>query len=319
MNRIKKFLVLSLVTILLSSLNVQSAMAPNQLELTEGIIVSGDLFQQDILGTFEFSVGKFWHDPFFDVDLVEMTRNMTDTPPYVYPFNISKQIITSLLIEDNRTNLLPAVSYLSEYNTSSGFDTIIFFFNLTGSLDIQEEDIIVTYHGVNYTVMDIDPMSELYANISMWYLSFMVGNAFEIQLMPMTRYAISPQATIGQEIDYGNYTGDVTAFKEYKISETEKYDAIEVHHEEVVQWIDIFHTGSPEPYIIGETTFLYEKQTGIVLHWLEYNSTTDEYYYFNATNVFIPPVISEYSVPTLILLSTILIAIPVIIMRKRKK
>ena len=313
MKKYRKILVFILATILLTSLTVRSDIAPNMLEVSEGISVFGDLDQHEINGTMEFSIDKIWHDPFLDEDIVEMSRNMTNNPPYPTPYNVSQQHITSLIFT-NRSVLIPA--YYSSTVSVNG--TIIFFFNITGSLDIGQEDLIVTYEGENYTVEDIDPMSELYANISIWYLSFLVGNSFEYVIMPLTRYAISPQATIGQEIDYGNYTGEVVGFTDYEISETETYEVIEVHHEEVNLTVNLF--GTPENYTIGETTFLYEKQTGIVLHWVEYNSTTDEYYFFNATKVVIPaPPIPEYSVPSLILLSTIMIATPIIQSRKRKK
>ncbi|NPD90190.1 MAG: hypothetical protein HGN29_15875 [Asgard group archaeon] len=315
MNKHNKVLVLIFIVFLLTSLTVRSETAPNLLELTEGISVSGDLNQYEISGTMEFGIDKIWYDPFTDENLVEMIRNMTDTPPNP-PYYVKRQIVTSLIMEDNRTVLLPA----SRFYTETVEDAVLFFLNITDSMDIAEEDLIVTYHGVNYTLIDIDTESELYSNISIWYLSFVLGNAFELQLMPLTRYAISPQATIGQEIDYGTYTGEVMGFKEYEISETEKYEVIEVHHEEAVIMVDISGLGSPEPYTIGETTFFYEKQTGIVLHWIEYNSTADLYYYFNATKVVgIIPLISEYSVPSLVLLSTILIATPIIMSRKRKK
>lgn len=313
MKKHNKVLVFILVTFLLTSLTVRSETAPNLLELTEGISVSGDLEQQDILGTMEFRIDKIWYDSFTDENLVEMTRNMTDTPPYDPLYNVTKQIVTSLIIEDNRTVLVPA----SRFYTETLDDAVLFFLNITDSMDIAQEDLIVTYHGVNYTFVDIDTGSQLYANISLWYTSWVLGNVLELGLMPLTRYAISPQATIGQEIEYGNYTGEVIAFTEYEISETEKYEAIEVFHEEAIVIVDIF---GPQPYTIGASTLLYEKQTGLILQWIEYNSSADLYYYFNATKVVgITPIITEYSVPSLVLLSTILIATPIIMSRKRKK
>ncbi len=313
MNRINKVLVIILITILFTSSNVRSATAPNLLEVYTGISITGDLKQQAILGTMEFSIGKVWYDPYTDENLVEMARNMTDSTPDP-PYNVTKQIATSWIVEDNRTVLLPAISLYTE----TVEDAVLVFLNITDLTNVQEEDLIVTYHGVNYTYMDIDTMSQLYANVSFFVLSFLLGNALELQLMPLSRYAISPQATIGQEIDYGNYTGEVMGFKDFYISETEKYEVIEVHHEEETVWVDF--GGIPEPYILGETTFLYEKQTGIVMYWLEYNSSADIYYYFNATKVVgIAPVVSEFTTSSLIFLSTILIAIPIIIYRKKKK
>ena len=316
MKRTKKVLVLLLITILLTSLNVRSDTAPNLLELTEGIYIFGDVHTENITGTYEISVDKIWHEPYTDEDIVDLTLNVTDTPPYDHPFNVTNNAITSFVFKDNRTVLFPAYYYSITVDN----ETIIFFFNITDTLeDLSEDDIIVTYHGENYTVLDLDPMSELYTNISYWFLSFMLGNAFMREYMPLIKYAISPQATIGQEIDYGQYTGEVTGFKEYKISETERYEVIEVHHEEEIVIIDIYGI-DPFECIVGESTIQYEKQTGILLHWIEYNSTTDDYYYYNATKIVgIAPLVSEFSVPTLVLLSTILIAIPIILIKRKKK
>ena len=133
------------------------------------------------------------------------------------------------------------------------------------------------------------------------------------QIMPMFRYAISPQATIGQEIEYGLFNGTVVGFTEYYISETEYFEAIEVHHDE-------FPIDGVNDY--GESTLLYEKNTGIILHWLEYNATADKYYYYNATDVIgISPIIvvPEFSIPFIVLISGILIAVPILIYIRKKK
>lgn len=301
------------VALFLTSLTVRSEPAPNLLELYEGISVFGDLTADDANGTVEFSVDKLWHDPFLDEDIVEMTRDFIHTPPYDPVYNISREKATGIVLNDNRTVIYPTY----KYHVESGDDITIIFLNITDSLDLAEEDLIVTYNGVNYTYEDIDTMSELYANISMWVLSFGLGNLLELELMPLTRYAISPQATTGQEIEYGQYTGEVIGFTEYWVDETDVYEAIEVHHEEVIVIVDLF--GFPQEYTVGATTLLYEKQTGIILHWIEYNSTADIYYYYNATAVFgITPIIPEYSVPFIIAIGAILIATPIIISRRKK-
>lgn len=313
MRKQNKIVVFVFVALFLTSLTVRSEPAPNLLELYEGISVFGDLTSDDVNGTVEFSVDKLWHDPFYDEDIVEMSRDFIHTPPYHPVYNVSREIATSIVLSDNRSVIYP--SY--KYHVESGDDTTIVFLNITDSLDLGEEDLIVTYNGVNYTFQDIDPESELYTNISTWVISMALGNMLELVLMPLTKYAISPQATTGQEIEYGPYTGEVMGFTEYWIDETDVYEVIEVHHEEVVIIFDFF--GTPQPYTLGESTLLYEKQTGIILHWIEYNSTADLYYYYNATAVFgITPVIPEYSVPLLLALSTILIATPIIISRRKK-
>ncbi len=301
------------VALFLTSLTVRSEPAPNLLELYEGISVFGDLTSDDANGTVEFSVDKLWQDPFLDEDIVEMTRDFIHTPPYDPVYNISREKATGIVLKDNRTAIYPTY----KYHVESGDDITIIFLNITDSLDLADEDLIVTYNGVNYTYVDIDPMSELYANISNVVMGYAFGNVLELQLMPLLRYAISPQATTGQEIEYGPYTGEVIGFTEYWVDEIDAYEAIEVHHEEAIVIVDIF--GSPQPYTIGATTLLYEKQTGIILHWIEYNSTADIYYYFNATAVSgITPIIPEYSVPFIIAIGAILIATPIIISRRKK-
>lgn len=315
MKRYNKILTCFFVVFLLSSLTVRSETAPNLLELTEGTLVIGDIYQNDIFGELNFSIDRIFHDSFTDEDIVELTRDFIHTPPYDPVVNVSREIVTSLVVNDNRTVLLPAASYYVEYDD----ENITVFLDYTDDLNITEDDLKVTYNGTTYTYYEIDPESQLYSNVSYWVFTWAIGNAFELQMMPLTNYAISPQATIGQEIEYGQYNGSVVGFTEYYISETEYFDAIEVHHDEVIVIINIF--GTDEPYTIGEATLLYEKNTGIILHWLEYNSTADKYYYYNATEVIgiNPIVIPEFSIPFIAVLSSILIAIPILIGRRKKK
>lgn len=313
MRKQNKIVVFIFVALFLTSLTVRSEPAPNLLELYEGISVTGDLTADNITGTVEFSVDRLWHDPLSDEDIVEVTRDLIHTPPYDPVYNVSREKATGIVINDNRTAIIP----IYKYHVESGDDITIVFLNITDSLNFTDEDLIVTYNGVNYTYVDIDPSSDLYANIRSCFMSWGFGNMLELQLMPLIRYAISPQATTGQEIEYGPYTGEVIGFTEYWVDETDVYEAIEVYHEEVIVIVDLFE--SPQPYTVGATTLLYEKQTGIILHWIEYNSTADLYYYFNATAVSgITPVIPEYSVPLILALSTILIATPIIINRRKK-
>ena len=313
MRKQNKIVVFVFVALFLTSLTVRSEPAPNLLELYEGISVFGDLTSDDANGTVKFSVDKLWHDPFYDEDIVEMSRDFIHTPPYHPVYNVSREKATGIIINDNRTSIIPVY----KYHVESGDDITIIFLNITDSLNFTDEDLIVTYNGVNYTYEDIDPMSDLYANISGWFMSWAFGNMLELELMPLIRYAISPQATTGQEIEYGPYTGEVIGVTEYWVDETVVYEAIEVHHEEVIVIVDLF--GTPQPYTVGATTLLYEKQTGIILHWSEYNSTADLYYYFNSTAVVgITPIIPEYSVPFILAISAILIATPIFISRRKK-
>ena len=315
MRRSNKILACCFVAFFLSSLTVRSETAPNLLELTEGLSTKGDYYEDDVLGVLNFSVEKIWHDTFCDEDIMEFSRDLNFTPPYDPIVNVSSSKVTSLVIKDNRSVIIPAARYYIE----SGDDTIIVFLNYTDSLELDEEDLIITFNGINYTFFDLDPGLEFYSNITYWAISFLLGNAAELYIMPLTKYAISPQATIGQEIEYGPYAGEVMAFTVYNISETEYFEVIEVHHNEVEIIYEMFET--PQSQIIGETTILYEKNTGIVLHWLEYNSTADIYYFYNATEVVgISPLsyIPEYSVPFIALLSSILIAIPIFMVKRKK-
>jgi len=311
-----KILTCFFLLFLLSSLTVRSETAPNLLELTEGLSTKGDYYYDDILGVLNISVDKIWHDTFFDEDIVDFSRILNVTPPYEPIYNISYSTITSTVIKDNRSAFIPAVNYYIE----SGDDTIRVFLNYTDALEFDEEDLIVTYNGINYTYFDLDPGLEFYFNITFWVTSFLLGNAYESFVMPLTKYAISPQATIGQEIEYGPYIGEVMSFTVYNISETEYFEVIEVHHNEVEVIFEML--GTPQSQIFGETTLFYEKNTGIVLHWIEYNSTADIYYFYNATEVTgITPltIVPEYSVPVIALLSSILIAIPIFMVKRKRK
>lgn len=236
MRKHNKIVVFIFVALFLTSLTVRSEPASNLLELYEGISVFGDITSDIANGTVEFSVDKLWHDSFIDEDIVEVTRDFIHTPPYDPISNVSREKATSIVVKDNRTAIFP----IYKYHVESGDDITIVFLNITDSLNLTEEDLIVTYNGVNYTYVDIDPMSELYANISTWIMSWAFGNMLELELMPLIRYAISPQATTGQEIEYGPYTGEVIGFTEYWVDETDFYEAIEVHHEEVIVTVNLF-------------------------------------------------------------------------------
>lgn len=308
----KKILVLVLAAFLLTSLTVRSETASNVIEFTDGIGITGDIYQNEVLGTVKFTLDKQWHDPTYDVDLVEMTRDFVHTPPLDPILNVSREIFTSLVFKNNRTVFMPAV----KYHVESGEDTVIVFIDFAGSLEFTSDDFKVTYNGTTYIVDDLDTESPVYLIVGQWLFSWAFGNVFELQLMPQTKYIISPLATTGQLIDYGPYQGEVIGFAEYYISDEEYYEVIEVHHDEVVIYVDIL--GSVDPYTIGESTYFYEKRTGMVLNWIEYDSIADTNYYFNATDVTgINPL--KTSVSFIVVLSTALIAIPIVLGRRKKK
>lgn len=309
----KKILVLVLAAFLLTSLTVRSETASNVIEFTDGIGITGDIYQNEVLGTVKFTLDKQWHDPTYDVDLVEMTRDFVHTPPLDPILNVSREIVTSLVFKNNRTVFMPAVNY----HVESGEDTVIVFIDFAGSLEFTSDDFKVTYNGTTYIVEDLDTESPVYLIVGQWLFSWAFGNVFELQLMPQTKYIISPLATTGQLIDYGPYQGEVIGFAEYYISDEEYYEVIEVHHNQVVVNINIF--GDVTPYTIGESTLFYEKQTGMIVNWIEYNATTEEYYYFNATEITGIQPIQETSASFIVVLSTVLIAIPIVLAKRRKK
>ena len=305
----KKTLASFFIIFLLSSLNVRSETASNQLDLTVGTIVMGDIDHSGVQGTNNFTVDRIWHDSFYDMDFVEFTIDMMYEPPWDPDTNRTREIITFILVNDNRTLMIPIGYYFVEtvdYN-------ITVFIDYTDDLNMTQEDLRVIYNGTTYVYDDIDPGESFYDLVSFWVFIWAMGSVLFQQIMPLFRYAISPQATTGQEIDYGFFTGTVVGFTEYYISETEYFEAIEVHHDPVpIDGVNDY----------GESTLLYEKNTGIILHWLEYNATTDTYGYYNATNVIgISPliVVPEFSIPSIIILSSSLIAIPILIYRRKKK
>ncbi|MBY9001783.1 MAG: hypothetical protein KGD64_12770 [Candidatus Heimdallarchaeota archaeon] len=316
MKKHNKILSYIFVVFFLSSLTVRSETAPNLLDLTEGTVIIGDIYLSETYGQFNFSVDRIFYDSFFDEDFVELSRAMNHTPPYDPTFKVKNEIATSLVVKDNRTVYLNLASYYIEtvdYN-------ITVFVDYTDDLNMTEDDLKVTYNGTTYTYNTIDPGEPFYDLVSFWTMNWALANLFDKQMMPLLKYAISPQATIGQEILYGQYNGTVVGFTEYYISETEYFEAIEVHHDETIVIINIF--GSDQPYTFGDTTLLYEKNTGIILHWLEYNSSAGYYYYYNATDVIgLVPIIvvPEFSVPFIAVISSILIAIPILIARRKRK
>ena len=306
-----KSLVLVLAALLLTSLTVRSETAPNLLELDEGISITGDFHYYTALGPMTFTIDKIWHDSFYDIDIVEMSRDLihTNLEPIV---NVSREIVTSAIIKSNRTNLIPVM----RHHVETWDDIIITFIDVSESLNMTSESLKVTVNGVTYVYDDIDPMSLIYSKVSFWMMSFAFANILELGLAPLTKYAISPQATTGQYIDYGTYQGEVIGFTEYYINEKEYYEVIEVHHDEVIIYVNIL--GSVDPYTIGESTYFYEKRTGMVLNWIEYDSIADTNYYFNATDVTgIRPL--KTSASFIIVLSTALIAIPIVLAKRKKK
>ncbi len=248
------------IIFLFSSLTVRSEIAPNLLELTEGTAIIGDMYQSDMYGRNNFTVDRIWHDSFFDIDFVEFSMEIIFDPPYDPDLHVVRESITSLIVKNNRTQIVIALHFIEtlEYN-------ITVFFDYTDDLNMTEDDLKVNFNGTTYIYDEIDPGMLYYDVISYWVLSFFLGNMLWQGMFPFIKYAISPQATIGEEIQYGPYNGSVVGFKDYFISETEYFEAIEVHHNETIVLVNILGTDSP--FTVGETTLLYEKNTGIILHW----------------------------------------------------
>lgn len=315
MKHYKKIITSILVFSLFSSLNVRSEIAPNLLELVEGTTIIGESFQSDEFVYWNMSVDRLWHDSFFDLDVIDFTWDVIHNPPYHPVSNVTREIITQLIVQENRTLLIPVTYY---YVETTDYNLTIFF-DISVDLNITDDDLKVIYDGTTYIYDEIDPGESFYNIVGFWLVSFAFGNAIYLEYMPFTPYAISPQVTIGQEILYGQYNGTVVGFTEYYISETEYFEAIEVYHDEVIITANIL--GSDQEWGIGNRTLFYEKNTGIVLHYLEYNSSTDTYYYYNTTDTIgISPiqVVPEFSIPLLAILSSMFIILP-ILLRKRKE
>ena len=315
MRRYRKTISLFVVLFLLSALTGRSEVASNALDLEEGTIIVGEIYQGNMYGRQNFTVHRNWHDPFYDLDVVDLGIDFIHYPPYDPDSNVTREILKSIIVIDNRTLIMPVFHYIvltTEYN-------ITIFVDIQDDLNITDEDLKVTYNGTTYIYDDVNESTPGYDIINWWMLSFALGNMYLLQFMPLTPYAISPLATVGQEIEYGYYNGTVTGYTEYYISETEYFEAIEVHHEEVQVDIDILGTINSET--IGERTLLYEKNTGIILHWLEYNSSADKYYFFNSTEVVgLSPliVVPEFSGISLAIVSSIMVAIAILLVKRKK-
>ena len=254
MRRYNKIISLFVVLFFLTALTGRSDVASNELDLVAGTIVMGDIYQGDMYGRYNFTVERNWHDPIYDLDVVDMGMDFIHDPPYNI-FNVTREIIKSLVVIDNRTMAIPVFSYYLETTE----DELTIFIDIQDDLNLTDDDLKVTYNGTTYIYDDITPSTPGYDLINFWMLSFGMGNVLLQQLMPLTPYAISPQATIGQTVEFGPYNGTVMGYTEYYISETEYFEAIEVHHDEVVVHIDIMGTDNPQT--IGDRTLLYEKNT----------------------------------------------------------
>ncbi|MCE7742419.1 MAG: hypothetical protein GOP50_08150 [Candidatus Heimdallarchaeota archaeon] len=294
-------------------MNVSSTLAPDTLEVYKGISVRGPNVQGDTEGMTEFIVGEIWTDTVFSVDIVEFTLSIEYT---LVPEGVDmlENTIMSLISKDNRTNALPVASYYVKTST----EECTIFLDIDQTINFTEEDLKATYNGVTYTVSEMDPYSQVFTDIGYYLLGWAFGNVFLMETMPITKYLISPQATTGQEINYGLYNGEVVGYNVYSPDGTTDYDVIEVHHNEQNFTIDLFGT---QNFYIGESTYYYEKETGIVVFWMEDNPTGDDYH-FNATEIIIPPEPTDDqttvdSAAIIGALSTVIVA--TIAIRKRRK
>ena len=304
---------MSFIVILLLSTSVRSEIASNLLELQEGLSVTGDFYEKNNNGTMTYSVDRIWHDTFLDEDVIELSRERVYSTILESNFNISRQLTTSIVKKVNRTVFMP----IQKFSVKSGGDNITVFVDISESLNTTiDNNLKVTLNGVTYLFSEIDTESPLYSEIEIWVILWFLGYIFDLFVSPLTKYAISPQAAVGQNIDYGQYQGEVIGYTEYFINEKEYFEVIEVHHDEVIVNINFF--GEIIPHTIGETTLLYEKSSGIILSSLEYNSTSEEYYYFNATNISgIKPAKTSFSI--VIAWSTILIGVLIVLKGKEKE
>ncbi len=301
-------LTLFVVACLLSSMNVSGTLAPDTLEVYKGITVRGPNFQEDTEGITEFIVGETWTDTMYSFEIVEFTLSIEYT---VVPEGVDmlENSIMSLILKDNRTNALPTASYYVKTST----EECTIFIDLDQSVNFTEEDLKATYNGVTYTVSELDINSQIFSDISFYLGAWAFGTIFLIETMPITKYIISPQATIGQEINYGLYNGEVIGYDVYSPDGTTEYDVIEVHHDEQ----NITYFGTQNLYI-GESTYYYEKETGIVVFWMEDNPAGDDYH-FNATEITIPEQTEEGSAAVIGALSAVIVATAVITYRRKKK
>lgn len=309
------FLILGfLVTSICFSDLSKGVVAPDQLKLSPDSYVKGRFLltnstHSDLhLADMTIYVDKIWNTTDTYENIIQITITMEPVIEEGNPLGIDDIDIfeyTSWIFEHNRTTLLPGARI---YIGNSTWAIAASVLHHTAIWGIQDDyvDVNVTYEGSTYIYGDVDPLDPIYSDLSGIMFIYAIFNALLLSYFPYTILAISPEANVGDTINYYPSDGPVDAIIPITVG-TKSYDTFKV------DYVDTMVFGLDEA---ADNNIFYETKTGLLVRAIEDDVVDNEKREFAPTEIKIKTGLIPYSFVGVIVS---LMAIGLLVIYRKKK
>jgi hypothetical protein len=294
----KKLISFIVIIIIFSSLsNSQASFAPDQLELIKGSYIHGRIFE-DIYP---------YHDlrMIFDYDsrfTIQNIFKLADINKNLVQLNITYDIITApdivgitsgmiiqrhhIIWEDNRSIAIPG-AYYKVTNGSYSVTLSLLEYDAFNQMSNLNNSIINLGDGRIVGWNELLQMSALRYEVLILISYVSTDWEFLKQVPYKTQHAISPLVNIGDQIDYGWFSGEIIG-EDLIFFDSNNYNVFKCH---------VPYSESPPIFvtdnsyyirIMYETDFFYDRKTGLILRFQIYNETGHLFGFFEPDTFYIP-------------------------------
>ncbi|MHA1198567.1 MAG: hypothetical protein ACTSQF_04360 [Candidatus Heimdallarchaeaceae archaeon] len=275
---------LLLIGLFLSSTHAVSTYAPDQLALTPGSYSSG-------FTSIDLSMG-IDDRLFVEYDTTFKVLEILDFPDIsnkLVRFGVSITLLTFPSSEYSVVGFVYDYEYLVWYHNRSIAVPMTYIKITNGTTVVKAsllgEDTFAEVSDLNNMVVTLSDGREFLWEDFVMVSSLepeavILGNYVmdrwntEIYLRSIEQYAISPEASIGQFINYGWFNGEVVDSFALKIG-GETHDVLKVHidyQESALIWKEEYTTISTI-IVIHESLYLYEAKTGLLANFTQFSET----------------------------------------------
>ena len=286
MNRKNKVLTIFILGVLISSVYfsalTKGAVAPDLLELTKDSYVKGKLLFTNSTHSDLLAANN-------EITVVNIV-NFTDIALNMIQIRVSYDVVndelldmegidhmhyTSLVLENNRTIGLPVVEYAISNSTYSMSASLLDETTVDGLMNFNNTK--VTIDGTTYIAGDVDSSHVKYDEVSeimLGFIFFNIGIGYEFNY---TIYGISPQANVGDVINFGPpRLGSVIDKPAVITSNGDSYDTIHVKYD------DTFTFALDD---LDEVDVYYEAKTGLIIRSIEKDTASSSQLEFQPSEI----------------------------------
>lgn len=266
---------LLIFTLLLSSYT-QGLVAPDQLEVTVGSYVKGKMLFSNTThsdhhtANVEISVVDIFNatDISLNIVAISVTTEILDSDAFdMGPFTTFSY--TSLIFEHNRTTILGVAQLLLSNSTYSAEMSILHKKKFSEFTNFNNSRITIDSYIITFG--DLSVADPKYEEVNGLMLMVLILNYGLLMEFPYTILAISPQANVGDTINFELADGSVQGKPAITTPDGSSYDTIHV------EYSNAFVVGFDD---VDEVEVYYDAKTGFVLRSVEKDTASNSQFEF---------------------------------------